>query len=467
MTAATLNPPRRASTPRRAGPPQPKGNLLTGHLAPMSRDPLGRLTRFAREYGDVVKLRLLHLPALLVSHPDFIAEVLVTRSAQFTKSMDLRSTRMVLGEGLLTSEGKLWRRWRRRMQPGFHQECLAAYSAVMTASAREISSRWADGETLELRREMTALTLRSATRALFGADVAAEEEHIGQAIDALCRLFDFSSAWVYLLPNYLPTPTHVRGLLAIQRLERLVARIVAARRARGEAGKDLLGMILEAAENGDGRIIRDQVMTLLIAGHETTSTALSWTWSLLAQHPEVEAKLHRELETVLGGREPRFEDLPRLPYAGRVIDEALRLYPPAWLVGREAAQDTEIGGYPVPRGTTVYMSQWIVQRDRRFYPEPERFDPDRWTPEFSRQLPAFAYFPFGGGPRVCIGAAFAGTEAVLALATIAQQFRFSLVPGAPIAPWPSITLRPRYGVPVVAHRRAGAGSPLPHPQPIR
>lgn len=434
-------------------PPQPKGNLLTGHLAPMSRDPLGRLTRFAREYGDVVRLRLLHLPALLVSHPGLIAEVLVARNAQFTKSMDLRSTQMVLGEGLLTSEGERWRRWRRRMQPAFHQECIAAYSAVMTASAREISSRWNEGETRDLRREMTGLTLRSATRALFGADLAAEEERIGRAIDALCRLFDVSSAWVYLLPNYLPTPTHVRGLLAIQRLERLIARIVATRRARGRTGGDLLGMILEAAEGEDGRIVRDQVMTLLIAGHETTSAALSWTWYLLAQHPEAEAKLHRELETVLGGREPRFDDLPRLPYAGRIIDESLRLYPPAWLVGREAAENTEIGGYPVPRGTTVYMSQWIVQRDARFYPQPERFDPDRWTEEFSRQLPSFAYFPFGGGPRVCIGAAFARTEAVLALATIAQQFRFSLVPGARVTPWPSVTLRPRQGVPVVVHRR--------------
>lgn len=434
-------------------PPQPKGNLLTGHLAPMSRDPLGRLTRFAREYGDVVRLRLLHLPALLVSHPGLIAEVLVARNAQFTKSMDLRSTQMVLGEGLLTSEGERWRRWRRRMQPAFHQECIAAYSAVMTASAREISSRWNEGETRDLRREMTGLTLRSATRALFGADLAAEEERIGRAIDALCRLFDVSSAWVYLLPNYLPTPTHVRGLLAIQRLERLIARIVATRRARGRTGGDLLGMILEAAEGEDGRIVRDQVMTLLIAGHETTSAALSWTWYLLAQHPEAEAKLHRELETALGSREPRFDDLPRLPYAGRIIDESLRLYPPAWLVGREAAENTEIGGYPVPRGTTVYMSQWIVQRDARFYPQPERFDPDRWTEEFSRQLPAFAYFPFGGGPRVCIGAAFARTEAVLALATIAQQFRFSLVPGARVTPWPSVTLRPRQGVPVVVHRR--------------
>ncbi|HEV2388035.1 MAG TPA: cytochrome P450 [Candidatus Acidoferrales bacterium] len=440
-------------------PPRPRGNLLTGHLAPMSRDPLGRLTGFAREHGDVVGLRLLHLPALLVSHPDLIAQVLVTRSAQFVKSMDLRSTRMVLGDGLLTSEGDQWRRWRRLMQPAFHQECIATYCRAMTASAREISSRWRDGETLELRREMTGLTLRSATRALFGADVADEEDRIGRAIDALCRLFDLSSAWVYLLPNYLPTPTHLRALAAIRRLDRVIARIVTSRRARGGAGDDLLGRILEAAEGENGRgsgIVRDQLMTLLIAGHETTSAALCWIWYLLSQHPEAEAQLHRELETALGGREARFEDLARLPYAGRVIDEALRLYPPAWLVGREAAEDTQIGDYPVRRGTTVYMSQWVVQRDARFFPEPERFHPDRWTQEFSRQLPAFAYFPFGGGPRVCIGAAFAHTEAVLALATIAQQYRFTLVPGARVAPWPSVTLRPRHGLPVIAHRREPA-----------
>lgn len=429
---------------------------MTGHLAVVSRDPLSQLTGYAREYGDVVKLRLLHLPAMLVSHPRLIEQVLVTRAASFSKSVDVRATRLLLGNGLLTSEGDTWRRARRGMQPAFQHRRVAGYERIFTTSASEVSSSWQDGQTLELRREMTRLTLRSATRALFGADVADEESRIGRAIDALFRLFDISSSFAYLLPNFLPTPAHLRALLAMRRLDRLVARMVAERKARGRVGDDLLGLLLElsASENGRaGRFIRDQMMTLLIAGHETTSAALTWIWYLLALHPEANRKLRRELATSLGGRRPEPGDLPLLRYTARVVTESMRLYPPVWMMGREATEDTEIGGYPVAKGTTIYLSQWVTHRDSRFYAEPERFDPDRWTEEFSRALPPFAYFPFGGGARVCIGASFARTEAILALATIAQRFQFSLAePETPVTPWPSVTLRPKDGLRVMVHR---------------
>lgn len=443
-------------------PPRPKGNLLTGHLAFVSRDPLNRLSGYAREYGDVVQLRLLHMPAMLISHPRLIEQVLVTRGAQFSKSIDLRQTRMLLGDGLLTTEGERWRRARRGLQPAFHHARVAGYGRIMSESARQVMADWRDGETRDLRPEMTRLTLRSVTRSLFGADLAKEENEIGRGIDALFHLFDILSAWAYLLPNYLPTPAHLRALAAMRRLDRLIARIIVERKARPQPGDDLLGLLLEmaAGENGRGdRVVRDHLMTLLVAGHETTSAGLTWIWYLLARHPEAVHKLEEELEQVLGGRAPAVEDLAKLSYTERVVTEAMRLYPPAWMMGREATADTEIGGYRVANGTTLYLSPWIVHRDPRFFPDPERFDPDRWTEEFSRGLPPFAYFPFGGGPRRCIGATFAQTEAVLALATIAQRFRFSLAePEKRVVPWPSVTLRPRDGLRVAIHRRRSVAS---------
>jgi cytochrome P450 len=439
-----------------AVPPQPKGNFIAGHLAPITRDPLGQLTKYAREYGDVVKLRLVRRPVLLVSHPELIEKVLVSQSKQFAKSIDIRETRILLGDGLLTTEGEMWRRWRRAMQPAFHQKQIADYCDTMTRSAEEISVGWQDGEERDLRREMTRITLRTATRALFGAEVASEESDIGRAIDSLFHLFDFTSSCAYLLPNYLPTPIHVRALAAMRRLDRLIERIIEARRPRTGRPRDLLDMILAANTDGGAgnhKMVRDQVMTLLVAGHETTSAALTWCWYLLGQNPDAEYKFHEEVDRVLGGRPPRRDDLERLPYTERIFDETMRLYPPAWMMGREATEDTEIGGYAVPKGTTVYVSQWVVQRDPRFYCEPDRFQPDRWSEELSRSLPTYAYFPFGGGPRMCIGASFARAEGILALATVGQRFRFELKTGTDVKPWPSVTLRPHGGLPVTIHRR--------------
>lgn len=396
------------------------------------------------------------MPAVLVSHPQLIEQVLVSRNKQFSKSIDMREMRLLLGDGLLTSEGEIWRRCRRAMQPAFHQKQMAGYCQTMQTVAEQVSEDWHDGEERELRQEMTRLTLRAVTEALFGTSVVGHESEVGEAINALFRLFDFTSATAYLLPNYLPTPLHLRALGAMRRLGRLIDKIFAERRTKPRAEQDLLDMLgqLPDAHGARGRkLVRNQVMTLLVAGHETTSAALAWCWYLLTQNPDVERKFHAELDTVLGGRPAGSEDLPRLAYTGQIFTETLRLYPPAWMIAREATVDTEIGGYAVPKRTAVYLSPWVVHRDPRFYPEPERFNPDRWTEDFSRQLPSYAYFPFGGGPRMCIGASFARTEAILALATIGQRFRFTLQREPPIRPRPSVTLRPQGRLPVIVHRR--------------
>ncbi|HWP28608.1 MAG TPA: cytochrome P450, partial [Chloroflexota bacterium] len=345
------------------------------------------------------------------------------------------------------------------IQPAFHRQQLAAYSEIMVACTEQLLATWRDGEVRDIHQEMMRLTLQIVARALFGADVADEAAVVDEALRvALERFGTRLSSLAFLLPDTLPTPDNWGFLRAARRLDAIVYRIIAARRASGADRGDLLSILLRARDEADGggmtdRQLHDEVMTLLLAGHETTAIALSWTWYLLSQHPAVEARLLAELQAVLGGRAPTAEDLPRLPYTEWVLWEALRLYPPAWALAREAVQDCEIGGYPVPAGTIVVMSQWLLHRDPRYFDAPERFLPERWADGLAKRLPRYAYFPFGGGPRLCIGAGFASLEAALVLATVLPRFRLTLVPGHPIALWPSVTLRPRYGIRMVLHRR--------------
>ena len=437
--------------------PGPKGNFLVGTGIEFARDPLGFLTRCAREYGDVVRIRLVHMPVYLINHPDLLEEVLVTKNSNFIKSLDLRETRNVLGSGLLTSEGEFWRRQRRLAQPAFRHERIADYARIMTKYAERTMAGWRDGETRDIHSDMMRLALEIAAKALFDADVSKDVYAVGAAVETVMKQWTTRSNTAFLLPHYFPTPGNLRAWKAVQRLDEILYGIIGQRRASPRNNGDLLAMLMEARDD-DGKPmtdqqLRDETVTLLLAGHETTAIALSWTWYLLAQHPEVEAKLVAELRAVLAGRPPTIEDLPRLVYTEKVIRETMRLYPPAWAIGREAIRDCEIGGYFIPARSGLYLNQWVTHRDPRFYPEPERFNPDRWTEEFANNLPKFAYFPFGGGPRVCIGAGFAMMEATLLLATIAQQFHFSLASAEPVKPWPSITLRPQKGVPVVLARR--------------
>jgi cytochrome P450 len=429
--------------------PGPKGHLLGDNVREYARDPLGFLSACAREYGDVVGLRFMGQNLYLLSDPDLIEYVLVEHNRNFTKTSILKRNRRLLGDGLLTSEGEFWRRQRRLAQPAFHRKRVAAYGEVMVAFAERSLEAWCDGQTIDVHEEMMHLTLEIVAKCLFDADVGSRATDVGQAMKAAMK--DFSSQRrLVRIPRGVPTPHNVRFEMAARRLDEIVRTIIEDRRKSGEDRGDLLSMLV-VAEDEDGqrmtdKQLRDEVMTLFLAGHETTANALSWTFWLLSLTPHAETKLAEELERVLGGRPPTISDLPNLPCVERVVKESMRLYPPAWVVGREAIAECEVGGYRMAAGTTALMSQWVMHRDPRYHESPERFDPDRWTAEYAKALPRFAYFPFGGGPRQCIGASFAMTEACLILATLAQRFRMDLAPGQRVEPHASITLRPKEGI---------------------
>lgn len=422
-------------------------------------DPIGYFTKCIREYGDIVFLRFLGVPMCLLNRPDCIESVLVTQHNNFEKSKDYRALRRVLGNGLLTSEGEFWRRQRKLVQPAFHQERIAAYTEVMVAYTERMLASWKDGQGLDVHEAMMRLTLDIVAKTLFDTDVSREAEDVGAALQFLMGKFMRQAAFAFLLPASIPIPTTRRLRRAVGQLDKVIYEIIRRRRASGTMSGDLLSVLLQAQDDeGLGmtdRQLHDEIMTLFLAGHETTANALSWTWLLLGQHPEVEEKLVEELQRVLGGRAPTASALPRLTYTEMVLREAMRLYPPVWVIGRRALAPFRMGNYELPAETNVVMSQLITHRDAKYFPEPERFDPDRWRPNDPRNLslPRFAYFPFGGGPRVCIGAGFSMMEAVLLLATIAQKFKLTLVPGQSIEKLPSVTLRPKSGIRVVLHRR--------------
>jgi cytochrome P450 len=430
-------------------PPGPKGHPLGGNVREYARDPLGFLSRCVREYGDVVELRFMGQPIYLLADPGLIEYVLVENNRNFTKTRILKRNRRLLGEGLLTSEGEFWRRQRRLAQPAFHRKRVAAYGEVMAAFAERSLGAWRDGQTIDVHEEMMHLTLEIVAKCLFDADVGARTTDVGKAMKV--ALEDFSSQRRLLrIPKGIPTPHNIRFEMAARRLDGVAGAIIENRRKSEEDRGDLLSMLMLAEDDSGERMtdkqLRDEVMTLFLAGHETTANALSWTFWLLSLNPEVEHELAEELARVLGGRPPTTSDLPALPYVECVLKESMRLYPPAWVVGREAIAECEVGGYRMAAGTTALMSQWIVHRDHRYHEDPERFDPDRWTAQYEKALPRFAYFPFGGGPRQCIGASFAMTEACLILATVAQRFEMECAPGQRVEPYPSITLRPKKGI---------------------
>ena len=481
MPAASAVPAARAVS---AGP---KPRRLTGHLADFRADRLGFFLRCAREHGDVVPLRLPGRPILLLSHPDLIEQVLVAQAGNFVKHFGLRMYKPILGDGLVTSEGSFWRRQRKLAAPAFQPGRLAAYAPDMVAAAARAADGWAAEATAapggsaarDVHDDLMRLTLDIACRTLFGADACPDPHAVGSAMERALAAIDARFARLLPIPDWLPTPANLRLRRAVRQLDGVVGGIIARRRAaEGDSGggstgaaariapggggrTDLLSILL-AARDDDGspmteRQLLDEARTIFLAGHETTALALTYALYLLAAHPAAQTALRRELADVLGGRPPTHADLPRLIYAKRVVTEAMRLYPPADVLGREAVADCAVGGVRIPRGTTVFMSQWAVHRDPRYFPDPETFDPGRWTDAFERSLPRFAYFPFGGGPRFCVGQAFALAEAVLVLATVCQTVEFRPDPTFRLELWPSITLRPRRGVRVLA-RAAGAAA---------
>lgn len=451
--------PARLAKPTKASlPPGPKGKLVLGVMSEFNRDTLGFITR-CRDYGDVVRARFFYVTSYFLYNPDYIEYVLSTNAKNFRKSMSLRSNffQRLVGNGLITSEGEFWRRQRRLAQPSFHRQRVNAYGEVMVDYTKRMVSTWNHAETRDIHRDMMQLTLEIVVKTLFNADISRDAENVGRILSQIVKPFSSQATLKWILDNRLPTPGHRRYHRAVRQIDEVVYKVIGERRANAADQGDLLSMLLEAHDE-DGsqmtdRQLRDEVMTLFLAGHETTALTLSWAWYLLALHPKIEEKFHAELEAVLGGRPPEVSDLAALRYTEMIAKESLRLYPPAYGVGREAIGECEIGGYRVPSGTQIFAFQWVTQRDPRYFDYPEEFCPDRWTEEFASRLPKYAYFPFGGGPRVCIGNSFAMMEVVLVLAAIGQRFRLLLAPQQAVQLLPAMSLRPRDGIKVVVHRR--------------
>lgn len=438
-------------------PPGPRGHWLKGNLNDFAFRRLEFFTELAREYGDVSSFRLGPRRVWLVNAPELIEQVLVTDNKQFTKHFGARMYKPLLGNGLLLSEGDFWLRQRRLSQPAFNKNRVTAYGPAMAALTEQLLESWHEGLWCDLLDEMSRLTTAIAAQIFFGAEDLKDREAFSAANLEAGHVIHARFRRLIQWPDWLPLPSNLRLKRAMRHLNGIVDGFVHQGRERREPADNLLSRLLQARDEDGGRMtdrqLREEIMTLFLAGQETTALSLSWTWYLLAQHPEVEAKLVAEWNDVLKGRAPTADDVQRLKYTEWVLMESMRLYPPAYLIGREAAVAGELGGYPLPKGMTVFLCEWVTQRDPRFFDDPERFWPERWGDERIKALPKYAYYPFGGGPRLCIGNHFAMLEAALVLATVGQRFRFTIEKEPAVVPQPMITLRPSPGIPVVLKRR--------------
>lgn len=446
-------------SPKLILPPGPQTRRPLGFVRDFMADPL-KMLDLAASYGEVSAIRVFNRHIYVLNNPEYVKHVLVDNNRNYVKGRSLAAARRVVGNGLLTSEGEFHTRQRRMIQPAFHKQQIAQYGQVMTDDTTRQLNEWKDGEARDLHHELMTLTMTIVAKCLFDADVTSEADRVGTALNGLLGDFNpFDSSPIAALLAQLPTPREQRRKRNSQVLDEVVYGMIAERRASGEDKGDLLSMLIQAHDDeGDQRgmtdaQLRDEVMTLFLAGHETTANALSWTFYLLAQNPEAQAKLEAELESVLGGRLPTVDELPQLKYTRMVFSEAMRLYPPAWVVGRQALAPDQIGGYTIPAGASVLMSQHVLHRHPNYWSEPDCFIPERFAPDCEDERPRYAYFPFGGGPRICIGEPFAWMEGVLLIASIAQGWRFNLQPGAVVEPEPSITLRLKNGLPVRLERR--------------
>jgi cytochrome P450 len=422
----------------------------------LMRDPLGVLTDLFREHGDVVGIRIGPLRYYTVFHPDHVKQVLQENHSNYVKGPIIARAGVLIGDGLFSSEGDVWRRQRRLAQPAFHRQRVAAFAETMTACGREMLDDWrgaaASGATLELMAEMSRVTLRIVGKTLFSLDLQRDASTVGEALVSAMDFVSHRTFNLFVLPVAVPTPSHLRFRRALRTLDDVVLRIIATRRSQPDPGVDLLGLMLGARDEETGeqmsdRQLRDEVMTFVLAGHETTAVTLAWTSYLLCRHPEVAERLREEVRAALGAREPNVGDLPALRYARMVVEEALRLYPPLWGFGRQAVGEDRIGGYRIAPGAPVNLSPWVTHRHPEFWDDPERFDPDRFAPERGAARHRFAYLPFSGGPRLCIGNEFALMEATLLVAMMMQRYRIELAdPDRPVMPDAKLTVRPRGGV---------------------
>jgi cytochrome P450 len=413
-------------------------------------NPIFLFQHLAREYGDIAHYKIAWNHIVFLNHPDYIREILVVQNDNFTKERTVERTKLLLGEGMITSEGAEHRLQRQAAQPAFHRQRIPEYASATVREAVRWRDRWRHGEQRDIAVDMMHLTLDIVAQTLFATDLRDEVDELADAINRIMSLYNF----LVLLPAaewlvHLRPPGLAAFVRARQRIDAVVYRMIEARRQRRSDPVSLLDLMLAACPDSNPaseQSLRDQVITIFLAGYETVANALSWTWYLLSQNPECERRFHEEIDRELRGAPPQFDDLPRLRYVEMVFAESIRLYPPAWAMGRRARQDFHLGEYFLPAKTTVLISQFITHRDSRFFPDPLRFEPERFTTEAKARRVKFSYFPFGAGARQCIGESFAWMEGVLLLATLAQKWRLKLVPGHPVEPEPLITLRPKYGM---------------------
>jgi cytochrome P450 len=433
-------------------PPGPPGHFLLGNLPEFARDVLGFHERCRNEYGDIVRVGIGSRDVYLVNSPELIHTILVTNHRDFTKHHKFfwRHVTAIFGSGLLTSEGDSWMRQRRLIAPAFHRERIASYAETMVSYTERMLDEWQSGEVRNIHQDMMGVTLKIVAKVLFDADVSRDVEAVGGAFDSVTDEIAVRFRRPFFIPDWIPLPGNLRYRAGVRALDTVVYRMIREHHDKGAEGADLLSMLMNVRDEDGSRMsdkqLRDEAVTLLLAGHETTALVLSWTWYMLSLNPRVEAELTAEIDRALNGRVPSAADLPVLRYAECVILESMRMFPPAYGIGREAVRDCTLGDYDVPAGTTLFISAWVLHRDPRWYDAPLEFKPERWLDGFADRLPRHAYMPFGGGPRICIGNSFAMMEAVLLLATIARRFRMRAVSEAPVVPFPTITLRPRGGV---------------------
>ncbi len=445
-----------SSVPKQTPPTVPAG-FLGGHFLQFRRRPTGFLTNLAA-LGDVTTFRMGGQRAFFLNHPDLVRDLLVVHAAKFVKGRALQRAKRLLGEGLLTAEKEFHLRQRRMIQPAFHRQRIADYARSMIEYSEKMSDGWRDGETRDIDHEMMRLTLQIVAKTLFNADVEDDADEIGQAMTDLINLFNYLLLPFSELLEKLPFPQARRFRKAKETLDNIIYGIIDERRNSGEDKGDLLSMLLLAQDEDDGgrmtdEQVRDEALTLFLAGHETTANALTFTWYLLSQNPDAGAKLREELDRVLGGRAPSMDDYPNLKYTENVLAEAMRLYPPAWAIGRLATEEHEFGGFHIPKDSLILLSPYVAHRDPRFWDDAERFEPDRWDKISIKEASnKFIYYPFGGGIRRCIGEQFAWTEGVLLIASIARKWKLDLVPEQKVELKPLMTLRPKFGMRMTCRR---------------
>jgi cytochrome P450 len=446
------------ATARSDIPPSAKADWIGGHFRSFRKDPTQFLTKLS-QLGDVTYFRMGPQPGFFLNHPDLVRDLLVVHHHKFIKGRALQRAKSLLGEGLLTSEDGFHLRQRRMIQPAFHRQRIADYSRSMVNFGEGLTAKWQDGDVREIDKEMMHLTLQIVGKTLFNADVGSEADEVGRAMTSLVSMFDFLLVPFSEVLEKIPLPQTKRLQRAKGTLNSIIYSIINERRRSKEDKGDLLSMLLLAQDEDSGDTmtdeqVRDEALTLFLAGHETTAVALTWSWYLLSQNPDAEFRMHEELDRELAGRLPSFEDLPHLGYTEAVLAESMRLFPPAWAIGRLAREEHEFNGFKVPPKALVLISPFVMHRDTRFWKDPDQFKPERWLEQSVKEAgQRYIYFPFGGGIRRCIGEAFAWAEGTILLATLARKWKLRLDSRQTVGLKPVITLRPKHGMKMQIHER--------------